>query len=488
MSQITRCPSCATLFKVVPDQLRISEGWVRCGQCKEVFDATLSLQEAPAPAADPVAGATGPAPAPSPGPAPQSQSQSQSAPPAEVLHPAAAAPAGEPLPMAQPAPQEPQEPQVLQPQGYELPAAVLPEAQEDGWALDDNDNTPPAPPVPSVLQGAAPAERQGAGDAGAGADDCAAASVAAGQDTLAAALLSTPSPETSEKTDATDAPGASGNTEETQESAKAAPVFTQQGQRQEQASGRVFFAQGADNGPHPAGRSEAAALSAAAELPAQTPVSAPVPVPVAAEADADGAIAAADEHPHPLVGTPMGPVLTPDAAPEPSFVRTARRKALWHRPAMRLALGGCAVLLAAVLLAQVAVQQRHYLASAQPQWRPLLQALCGPLHCDVAAYQNIAAVAVDSSSFNKLRGTTYQFALALQNQSAVAVATPAVELTLTDSADQPVLRRVLQPAALSAPDTLAAGGEWSGSVQMELRLDGPAQARIAGYRVLAFYP
>ncbi len=184
----------------------------------------------------------------------------------------------------------------------------------------------------------------------------------------------------------------------------------------------------------------------------------------------------------------MGPVLTPDAAPEPSFVRTARRKALWHRPAMRLALGGCAVLLAAVLLAQVAVQQRHYLASAQPQWRPLLQALCGPLHCDVAAYQNIAAVAVDSSSFNKLRGTTYQFALALQNQSAVAVATPAVELTLTDSADQPVLRRVLQPAALSAPDTLAAGGEWSGSVQMELRLDGPAQARIAGYRVLAFYP
>ena len=65
---------------------------------------------------------------------------------------------------------------------------------------------------------------------------------------------------------------------------------------------------------------------------------------------------------------------------------------------------------------------------------------------------------------------------------------PAVELTLTDSADQPVLRRVLEPAALSAPDTLAAGGAWSGSVQMELRLDSAAQARIAGYRVLAFYP
>ncbi len=50
MSQITRCPSCATTFKVVADQLRISDGWVRCGQCKEVFDASEHLlQPEPAP-------------------------------------------------------------------------------------------------------------------------------------------------------------------------------------------------------------------------------------------------------------------------------------------------------------------------------------------------------------------------------------------------------------------------------------------------------
>lgn len=43
MSQITRCPHCATTFKVVADQLRISDGWVRCGQCKELFDASEHL-------------------------------------------------------------------------------------------------------------------------------------------------------------------------------------------------------------------------------------------------------------------------------------------------------------------------------------------------------------------------------------------------------------------------------------------------------------
>ncbi len=39
----TRCPACSTVFRVVPDQLRVSEGWVRCGRCAEVFNATESL-------------------------------------------------------------------------------------------------------------------------------------------------------------------------------------------------------------------------------------------------------------------------------------------------------------------------------------------------------------------------------------------------------------------------------------------------------------
>ena len=44
MSLITRCPACGTMFKVVTDQLKISQGWVRCGHCTEVFDASLHLQ------------------------------------------------------------------------------------------------------------------------------------------------------------------------------------------------------------------------------------------------------------------------------------------------------------------------------------------------------------------------------------------------------------------------------------------------------------
>lgn len=45
MSQTTRCPHCATAFRVVADQLRVSDGWVRCGHCQEVFDALQSLRQ-----------------------------------------------------------------------------------------------------------------------------------------------------------------------------------------------------------------------------------------------------------------------------------------------------------------------------------------------------------------------------------------------------------------------------------------------------------
>jgi predicted Zn finger-like uncharacterized protein len=41
--QITHCPTCATSFKVTPDQLRLANGWVRCGRCTGVFEALLHL-------------------------------------------------------------------------------------------------------------------------------------------------------------------------------------------------------------------------------------------------------------------------------------------------------------------------------------------------------------------------------------------------------------------------------------------------------------
>jgi predicted Zn finger-like uncharacterized protein len=68
MSLATRCPACSTVFRVVQDQLRVSEGWVRCGQCQEVFNALETLFDLGA-AGLPEAPAEPPTQHPSPAPA-----------------------------------------------------------------------------------------------------------------------------------------------------------------------------------------------------------------------------------------------------------------------------------------------------------------------------------------------------------------------------------------------------------------------------------
>lgn len=56
MSLATRCANCNTVFRVVQDQLKVSEGWVRCGSCDAVFNALEGLfdlgREAPPTEAD----------------------------------------------------------------------------------------------------------------------------------------------------------------------------------------------------------------------------------------------------------------------------------------------------------------------------------------------------------------------------------------------------------------------------------------------------
>jgi predicted Zn finger-like uncharacterized protein len=47
MSLITRCPSCATAFRVLPEQLAAREGKVRCGKCAAVFDGAAGLLKQP---------------------------------------------------------------------------------------------------------------------------------------------------------------------------------------------------------------------------------------------------------------------------------------------------------------------------------------------------------------------------------------------------------------------------------------------------------
>lgn len=169
---------------------------------------------------------------------------------------------------------------------------------------------------------------------------------------------------------------------------------------------------------------------------------------------------------------------------ELDFIRQAQRQAVWHKPSVVAALVLVCLLLGSLLTLQISVHERDRLAALYPSARPALAALCTHLDCSLAPLRQIDAIVIDGSSFNKAPGDTYRFSLSIKNTSALELAMPAVELVLTDSQDQLLVRRVLLPTELGAPSVLSAQGEWSAALPMALKGD----IRVAGYRALVFYP
>ena len=181
-----------------------------------------------------------------------------------------------------------------------------------------------------------------------------------------------------------------------------------------------------------------------------------------------------------------------DIPEDVSFVRDARRQAFWRKPLVRALLALLLMLLTGLLAVQLAVQQRERLAVFEPRLKPALQMVCEVLVCSVGPVRQIEAIVIDSSSFNKINETAYRLSFSIKSTAATAVAMPSMEVTLTDTRDQAVIRRVLTPAQFGAAGgLLAAGAEFAGVLTLQLTSAeaGSASAeRIAGYRLLAFYP
>lgn len=152
-----------------------------------------------------------------------------------------------------------------------------------------------------------------------------------------------------------------------------------------------------------------------------------------------------------------------------------------------------ALLAAAGIVLQAAHRFRAELAAAAPQARASLQALCRPLGCEVSLPRRPELMSIDSS---ELQADTRREGLivlnaVIRNRAGFPQDYPALELTLTDEGDRPVLRRVLRPrdyldgvrAEEAARQGIAAGSE----AALRVLLD-TSRTRATGYRLYLFYP
>jgi predicted Zn finger-like uncharacterized protein len=159
-----------------------------------------------------------------------------------------------------------------------------------------------------------------------------------------------------------------------------------------------------------------------------------------------------------------------------------------RRPVYAVLAGATALLMALALGVQVALQERDRIASLDPGAESILRAACSLFTCKVLPLRQIESVVIDSSAFTKVRADIYRLNCTLKNTASTTVAMPALELTLTDAQDQAVIRRVFSSGDLgSQSGMLMPGAELLASLPLSLKL--PANSgKIAGYRLLAFYP
>jgi len=428
------------MFKVVPDQLKISDGWVRCGHCADVFDARLYLETWVPPV---------PPPAPIPAPQAVAVQSPEPKPVAEPLVTDAVPDAAVFLAKTGLPPDEPSfEPMMAEDQATEAPApwstepiasvpdveyeaaepdGVLPTAVEDGWLVS-----------PESVSDSREQEMAA--------------------QTVWHAPVSTPEPVT-----------ASSPLIESVEAAVATGMAVPASLASDPpVSALVVSTHGASQEPEPDFQAELQRF-AAASSGAEQAVRADPPLeqltPEAAEVD-DGSAFPADE---------------------PGFVRQARRRAFWRSPSVRAALAVLTVLLTALLAAQWALHDRDRLAASHPDLAPLLARLCEPLGCEIGPVRRIDAVVIDSSTLVRRLGNFYSFDLVLKNAAATPVAVPALELSLTDTRDSVIARRVFLPQELpGAPRLVPARGSLSLSLRLSITEAGAVP--MAGYRALVFYP
>lgn len=133
---------------------------------------------------------------------------------------------------------------------------------------------------------------------------------------------------------------------------------------------------------------------------------------------------------------------------------------------------------------------RSDLAMAYPDLRPQFVAWCQGLGCDMPLPRQSGQIGIEAS---ELRPASQgqgllKLSATLRNRAAFPQAYPDLELTLTDTEDKALARRVFTPKELlGAKADQADGFPANGDLPISLTLDTSAIS-AAGYRLYVFYP
>jgi predicted Zn finger-like uncharacterized protein len=154
-----------------------------------------------------------------------------------------------------------------------------------------------------------------------------------------------------------------------------------------------------------------------------------------------------------------------------------RPRRVWH--VLNLMLG-------LALLSQWVWWAKSPLLAPWPAAHEWVQSQCAQWHCQMDWPQGLGSVMIERAHFEPDGEGHHRLEIQLSNRASHPVATPWVDLSLTDGDDRVVIRRALAPEEMGLPRYLTPGADAVSSVHW--RVDSDVEDRLSGYRAEIFYP
>ena len=175
------------------------------------------------------------------------------------------------------------------------------------------------------------------------------------------------------------------------------------------------------------------------------------------------------------------PIYIDDLSTNPKFEKPKIKVNVWL------------ILFGLILAILAGLQSVYYLRTSisadYPQYKPYLVQACAALKCEIDLPKNLDFFALDDSDMQEdyEHKNVIKFSSLLINNAPYAQAYPIFELTLTDTADQPVLRRQIKPSEyLTSNTNVDAGINSREEMRINLSIN-VADVAVAGYRILLLY-
>ena len=143
-------------------------------------------------------------------------------------------------------------------------------------------------------------------------------------------------------------------------------------------------------------------------------------------------------------------------------------------------------LLVLLSVCQVLWYYKEILGAFSAESHFLMKSICSSLGVELSWPQETDGLRIESSSFKLIQDESYRLKLRIKNRQDYAVKTPLLELTLLSAEERVLVRKIFKPKELDLQEAISSDKDLN--LSLDLHVEPTIATQIVGYKIDFFYP